>query len=222
MKTVFRLILLLVFSSLSLMSIADIPVNSVYIDGGDSNKALILCHGKGKYPRWLVVEPLRKGVQAKLGYHTLSLQMPNENKNWKKYAADFPDAYSVIKQAIRYLQNEKAVTRIYLMGHSMGSRMTSSFVSDNPEQPIKGLIVAGCRNNGGYPLACKQSLENVDIPILDVWGGANNKDNQAASEREEMLSEVFQQQKISGANHKFEGYESQFVAVVVTWLKKQK
>ena len=74
-----------------------IPAGSEFIDGGDSKVALILAHGRGKHPTWKVVEPLRTGVNGELGYHTLSLQMPNEDKYWRDYADDFPDAYRLFE-----------------------------------------------------------------------------------------------------------------------------
>ncbi|TNF91726.1 MAG: hypothetical protein EP297_15215 [Gammaproteobacteria bacterium] len=83
---------------------ADKPSDSAYLDGGDSKKALILCHGRGKHPTWKVVDPLRKGAHQQLEFHTLSLQMPNENKYWNKYANDFPQAYATIKDGIRFLK----------------------------------------------------------------------------------------------------------------------
>jgi pimeloyl-ACP methyl ester carboxylesterase len=197
------------------------PPGSAHMDGNDSNYALILCHGRGKHPTWKVVDPLRKGVHASLGWHMLSLQMPAEDKNWKKYAHDFPTAFETIQQGIEFLSNEKGVTTIYLMGHSMGSRMASAFVAENPDSSIKGLIVAGIRNSGGYPLDGMQNLERVNIPVLDIWGGGDGKDYDAAKERKELVSDAYTQVEIRGTNHKFDGDEDKFVAAVVDWLKAQ-
>jgi len=212
----------LVLLVLSFCANADKPDGSVYLNGGDSKNGLILVHGKGKHPTWLVVDPLRKGINEKLGYHTLSLQMPTGYSNWKDYAEGFPDAYNIIKEAISFMKNEKGVTRIFLLGHSMGSRMSSAFVSEDSNHRLTGLIVAGCRNNGGAPLSCDENLEGIDIPVLDIWGGNNGKDSNSASEREGLVSGKYKQVEISGANHKFEGYESELVDAVVDWLKLQK
>lgn len=202
-------------------ALAEMPPGSAYLDGNGSNHALILCHGRGKYPPWNVVNPLRKGVHASLGWHTLSLQMPAEDKNWKKYADDFPAAYESIKQGIAFLRNQKGVSTIYLMGHSMGSRMASAFIAESPDSSIRGLIVAGIRNNGGYPLDGKLNLERISMPVLDIWGGGDSKDYDAAKEREELISATYTQVEISGANHKFDGDDDDFVAAVVSWLKAQ-
>jgi len=55
----------------------NMPSNA-YLDGGQSTVGVILCHGRGEYPTWRVVNPLRKGIHKQLGYHTLSLQMPTD------------------------------------------------------------------------------------------------------------------------------------------------
>lgn len=165
---------------LSLSVAAEIPSGAKYISGTNSDVAVILAHGRGKHPAWKVVNPLRKGIHKKLGYHTLSLQMPNEKKNWAEYANDFPEAYETINRGIEFLRGEKAVSKIFLIGHSMGSRMVSAFVFSNPGEPISGLVVVGCRNNGGFPLSCGNNLAGVDIPVLDIWGEEDDMDNHDA------------------------------------------
>ena len=94
---------------ISTISIADKPENSVYLDGGTTKKALILAHGRGKHPTWKVVNPLRKGIHEKLGYHTLSLQLPNDDKKWKKYADDFPEAYKTIIDGVSTRVSTKGI-----------------------------------------------------------------------------------------------------------------
>ena len=217
-----QVILMLITLNPLVNVLADKPASSEYIDGGKSKAAVILAHGKGKHPTWLVVEPLRTGINDKLGYHTLSLQMPTGYEHWKDYADSFPDAYITIKKAIVFLKKEKGVNKIFLIGHSMGSRMSSAFVSENPEQQVSGLILAGCRNNGGYPFSCNENLQNINIPILDIWGGDNEKDSDSALERQKMVSYTYKQVEISGANHKFKGYETELVDAVVKWLEAQK
>lgn len=107
------------------------PTDSVYLEG-KSDTALILAHGKGKHLTWLVVNPVRKRVNQILGYHTLSLQMPTGHNFWEDYAEDFPAAYATINDAIRFLRSEKNIRHIFLMGHSMGGRMMSAYLSEHP------------------------------------------------------------------------------------------
>lgn len=128
---------------------------------------------------------------------------------------------STIDQGIQFLK-EKGVTRIYLLGHSMGARMVSAFVATHPNSGLAGLIVVGCRNNGGSPLDCDENLQKVGLPVLDIWGGSNGKDSEAGAQRAGLRSVTYTQVAIDGANHKFEDHESELVAAVANWLKKQK
>lgn len=196
------------------------PKGSVYLKGTE-DKALILAHGKGTHPESNVVNPLRKSIHSELGYHTLSLQMPNSRNHWKEYSNDFPKAYNIIKQAIVFLQN-KGVKEIYLMGHSMGSRMMSSFLSEHVNTPIKGLIIVGCRNNGGYPLSCVDNVRNIkNVPVLDIWGGLNNADTKAATGRKYLISHQYKQISIDGANHRLDNYDRELNDEIVKWLTKK-
>lgn len=196
------------------------PWGSAYKDGGDSEYALILCHGRGKHPTWKVVNPLRKGVNKELGWHTLSLQMPADNKSWREYEDDFPKAFDKIRDGIKFLMEKKGVKKVYLMGHSMGSRMVSAYVAYNADHGVDGLIVAGLRNNGGGYLDGQSNLSQINlVPILDIYGGDDMKDDDAATERADMVSERYQQVAISDANHKFDGYDSELVDAVVAWLR---
>lgn len=204
------------------LAVAGPPSGSAYLDGSMSKVGVILCHGRGQHPKWKVVDPLRKGINEKLGYHTLSLQMPAEKKNWKAYADDFPRAHQEIEAGIAFLRNEKKVEKIYLMGHSMGSRMATSFIASNPSAPIVGFIGVGIRNGGPGPLNSSANLRRVQIPILDVYGdGGDGIDMIHAKARSDIVSDRYKQVLIVGANHTFNGHEEEMVKTVIDWLPKK-
>ena len=201
----------------------DMPSNA-YLDGKGSTIGVVLCHGRGHYPTWLVVDPLRKGLNEQLGYHTLSIQMPIGDVNWREYEDFFPDAHKRIAAAVRYLKNTKKVKTVYLMGHSMGSRMATSYLADNPNSGIAGFIGVGIRNGGDGPLDSNSNLRMVKIPVVDVYGdGGDGKDADHADARSDMVDKHYQQVLIPGADHKFidDEEEKEMVNAVVSWLRKQ-
>jgi predicted alpha/beta-hydrolase family hydrolase len=221
LMTSFFIVLMLLVACQTNSAKSDLPdfPSNAFLDGGRSKVGVILCHGRAKYPTWLVVDPLRKGIHQQLGYHTLSIQMPARDVDWRDYANYFPEAERRIAAAIKYLRDEKGVSEIYLMGHSMGSRMASSFLANHPDAGITGFIAVGIRNNGGSPLDGNTNLMSVKIPVLDVYGdGGNGKDAAHAAERFDMVSERYQQALIEGADHKFENHEKELVTAVVKWL----
>lgn len=200
-----------------------LPKNA-YLDGGESKVGVILAHGRGRYPTWDVVNPLRKGIHKELGYHTLSLQMPTGNVGWKGYIDYFPDAYKRIQAAIDFLKKEKKVEKVYLMGHSMGSRMATGFLAEYPDSGVAGFIGAGIRNGGDVPLNSYQNLKTVTIPIIDIYGdGGDGVDNLHADRRAEFADERenYTQVFIKGADHLFSGYRRELVKAAVDWLKQQ-
>ena len=194
-----------------------------YLDGKDSRVAVVLAHGRGNAPDGNVVGPLRQAIHKDLGYHTLSLRMPDpgaDSPESPELAAAFPDAYQRIQSAIDYLRNEKKVERIYLMGHSMGGRMTSAFLSNHPGAPVSGFIGVGLTAGGKEPVNTNLNLRKVKLPVIDVYGD-NEMDARAASFRKPLLSDGFVQVEIPGAKHDYRGYEKPVADAVIAWLKKQ-
>ena len=196
--------------------------DGAYLAGRGTNIGVILCHGRGTDPTWLVVDPLRKGINEQLGYHTLSLQMPKGNISWDQYDIYFPDAYQRIEAAIQFLQQDKGVEEIFLMGHSMGSRMATAFLANYPNSGISGFIGVGIRNNGGIPLDSNLNLRSVTLPVVDIYGnGGDGKDAVHASTRSDMVSNRYQQILVPGADHVFTQLEDEMVTAVVDWLRTQ-
>jgi len=116
-----------------------------YLEAPGAKVAVILAHGQGLDADSQVVSPLRKGIHRELGFHTLSLQMPVLHVRPSRdlavgtaYIATFPDAFVRIQAAIDFLRQGKGVERIYLMGYSMGGRMTTAFLAEHPEAGIVG------------------------------------------------------------------------------------
>jgi hypothetical protein len=104
---------------------------------------------------------------------------------------------------------------------SMGARMAAAYVADNPDHGVDCLIVAGIRNNGGYPLDGDSTLRKITLPVLDIYGADNGKDSDVALDRHHLVSPVYQQVGVAGGNHKFEGVEDDFVQQVVSWLQSR-
>ena len=87
------------------------------------------------------------------------------------------------------------------MGHSMGSRMASSFVATHQDQPLDGVILAGCRNDKVKILSCKNNVQEITIPVLDIWGVYDKKDVKSARGRKVFVSKNYTQIEIPKANY---------------------
>jgi len=203
---------------------ADMPAGK-YLDGRDAKVGVILAHGQGADPDSLVVGSLRKAINSELGFHTLSLQMPivsgrKTMEQAHQYAATFPDAYERIQKAIDFLKKEKGVTRVYLMGYSMGGRMTCAFIANHPDSGVAGFIAVGLLGGGEEPLNANATIRRVKIPVLDIYADSG-RDAKAADFRSRFVSPRYKQVPIPGARHEYEGHESEVNAAAVAWLKEQ-
>ena len=194
-----------------------------YFEEKGSKVAVILAHGRGQNPDGLVVGSLRKDIHKELGFHTLSLQMPDprvDSPDAPALAAAFPEAYQRIQAAIDFLKKEKGVERIYLMGHSMGGRMTSAFLVNSPNAGVVGFIGVGLMGGGKPPVNTNFNLIDIKIPVIDVYA-ENDTDAKFAEFRKRFVSGRFVQVPVPGASHNFRGYEKPVADAVIGWLKKQ-
>lgn len=195
-----------------------------YLEGKGSKIGVILAHGQDWDPDSHVVGPLRRVINKELGFHTLSLQMPiipgkRSPETFQEYASTFPDAYKTIQAAIDFLKKEKGVERVYLMGYSMGGRMTTAFLANHPDSGIVGYIGVGLVAGGEEPLNTNFNLRKVKIPVLDVYA-ENDQDAKFAQNRKSFVSERFKQIPIAGAKHDYLGYDKQIADAVIPWLRE--
>ena len=221
---IFKQLLIALTALFASTAIAQMPQGE-YLDGKNAKVAVVLAHGQGLDADSHVVGPLRKVIHSELGYHTLSLQMPTLAGNrspdtFQQYASTFPDAYTRIQAALDFLKNEKGVERIYLMGYSMGGRMTSAFLANHPDSGVVGYLGVGLLAGGPEPLNTNLNLRKIRMPVLDIYA-ENDRDAQFAENRKAMVSDRFVQVPIAGAKHDYRGYDQQIAQAVNTWLTKQ-
>lgn len=217
-----RRLLTFLFTAASFGAVAQMP-RGEYLEAKGSKVAVVLAHGRGGSADGNVVGPLRRAIHKDLGFHTLSLEMPDpgvDSPADPALAAAFPEAYQRIQSAIEFLKKEKGVERIYLMGYSMGGRMTSAFLANRSDAAVVGYIGVGLLAGGQDPVNTTLNLKNAKIPVIDVYA-ENDRDAQFAAFRKSFVSERFVQVPIPGAKHDYRGYEKQVTDAVVEWLRKQ-
>ena len=194
-----------------------IPEKALYLEG-NSDIGIILAHGKGMDPDFKVVKPLRIALNQDMGFHTLSLQMPNQYEAYEDYEKEQPKVDVMIDQAISYLHS-KGVKKIYLMGHSLGAGMTSSYLVSHTDAPIEGLIVVGCRGNKSKLISCTDNMPKIKIKVFDIWGKGNSEDESFAAIRSPLVGENYRQHGFEGAGHVLDESIDFFIEEVEGWLK---
>ena len=196
--------------------------NGEFIEEKGATAAVILVHGRAQGPDGQVVGPLRRAIARDVGIHTLSLQMPVlATPDYLAYAATYPDVYKALQSAVTFLSKEKGVKRIYVMGYSMGARMTTAFLAAKPLPEVVGYIGIGVLEGGGELLDANLNIKKLIIPVIDLYADATPLDLSSAEIRKALVGDRYKQVQIRGANHSFRGYDNVLAEATNAWLKER-
>lgn len=171
-------------ATISLSSIAEggntASFNGLLLDGAaGSNVGVILLHGRNGSADGVVVSELRQSINS-VGYTTLSIDepVPETGTNFSDYVNDvngnntvFPELYARVRTSINELEN-RGITEVVLLGFSLGGRMASAHVARGQidELAITGMIGVGLYANSIDPLNTALTLDEVSVPVLDIFG----------------------------------------------------
>ena len=135
----------------------------IYSEVPNAKGAIILAHGLGVHPDYGVIGELRTRL-AEAGYTTLSVQMPilAADANPARYPVLFWEADARFAGALTYLRR-KHYDRIWLISHSMGSRMANHYVSAHPQVPLAGWISLSISSGEIGP------FKKIKFPVYDVY-----------------------------------------------------
>lgn len=167
-----------------------------FLAGAGSPKVgVILMHGRGLTPDSAVTRQLRNSLNND-GYSTLAIENPvpaDYNGNGSQtdffdYTQDvqsganfvFPETYARIRAASSYLQS-LGVEQVVLSGFSLGSRLVTAHVARGQQAgdlPIVGLLNVGMYGTSIDPLNVVLTLDEVTVPVLDIYG---DKDTNAVN-----------------------------------------
>ena len=186
---------------------------ALWTPGASAAAGVIVVHGLGLHPDWGLIGALRGGL-AEQGYATLSVQMPVASREARadRYPPLFPEAAERLRAAVAFLRG-KGLGKIAIVSHSMGSRMTDYFLHRAPDAGVAAWVAIG--------MAEPFSGTADPLPVLDLYG---EKDNpgvlESASRRAQALrgSKGSGQMEVPGADHFFEGRESELVRRVKQFL----
>ena len=191
---------------------------------GTPRGSVILLHGIGVHPNWpQVIYPLRVGL-AKLGWTTLSLQMPilpNEATD-EEYVPLFPEVAPRIDAALTFLAGKDLLPSA-LVGHSTGANMGSYYLrnarSGGAITSFVGIGMSGQNDGGDADVAI--SLGLIGLPVLDLYGDRDLKIVLNSVDRRFVAGSKnnrYEQRIVRNANHFFDGASAELVVLVDEWL----
>jgi hypothetical protein len=191
---------------------------------GEPRGTVIVMHGMGVHPNWpQVIYPLRTEL-PRLGWTTLSLQMPvlpNEAEA-EAYLPLFAEVPPRLDAALAFLAERDALPA-FLVGHSLGAYMGAYYLRGaRAGGSVSGLVGIGMsgRTDGGVADAAT-SLAQIELPVLDLYGERDMDDVLAGVDRRFAAGSKnprYEQRIARGANHFFDGQEAELVTTVDAWL----
>lgn len=189
---------------------------ALHTPANNAKSAVIVVHGIGIHPDWGLIGVLRSRL-ADLGYTTLSIQMPilaNDAKG-SDYPPTFPEAAERLKLAVDSLKS-KGYSSIAVVSHSLGSRMTYTYLTGQPDPAVKSWVALGMGADVDFGV--------LKLPVLDLHGQKDFPDVLAnAGKRKQALAGKpgSRQQVVPGADHFFEGFDDALIDAVSGYLKER-
>jgi pimeloyl-ACP methyl ester carboxylesterase len=190
-------------------------VLAIHAEAREARAGLVLVHGIGVHPDWGLIGTLRIALTDH-GYTTLSVQMPvlAQEARPEAYPSTFDEASERLKVAVEFLR-ARGATRIALVSHSMGSRMTHHYLTRNPGTPARAWVCIGW---GG-----DEDLGPLKLRVLDLYG---ENDLPAvvkgARKRAASIAKLERSQQIMapGADHFFTNQPADLVKYVRDFLDR--
>jgi pimeloyl-ACP methyl ester carboxylesterase len=178
---------------------------------GGTDKAAIVVHGLGIHPDWGMVGTLRTDL-ADRGYATLSIQMPilAADAKAEAYPPTFPEAAERIGEAVAFLK-AKGYTKIAVVSHSMGSRMSRVYLTGKPDPAVKAWASLGISVD---------DYRGVKLPVLDLYGENDLPGvlTNTQKRKKSLVQAGSKQAKVDRADHFFGGHEAKMVSEVADFL----
>lgn len=128
---------------------------------------LILLHDRGGHPNWpSVIRPLREKL-PKEGWATLSIYTPQLDSVTD--SDEITNRISAqINSAFDFLVNQ-GFSNVILIGHGSGASAGAMYLNNN--KGVQGFVAISLGTPVGTALPeLEQTLENIGIPIFDIYG----------------------------------------------------
>jgi pimeloyl-ACP methyl ester carboxylesterase len=178
---------------------------ALYTEGKPGQPAVVIVHGSGVHPDHGVIGSLRLAL-SDMGFATLAIQMPvlaADTPAAEYYPKLFPEAGERIAAAAAWL-GSKGAKKPVLVSHSLGAWMSQEYLQKAGGAPFAAYVSLG--RSGPLP--------KLALPVLDVQGENDFPAVlQSASQRS-----ASRQVTIRGADHFYEGKESELAAVLKDFI----
>lgn len=199
-------------------------ISAEYIMPSDPSCIISLAHGAGAGMNHAFMVSLADAL-AQVSIASLRFNFPFTEIGRKR--PDTPKvAQEAIAAAIAKAHELSATLPVFAAGKSFGGRMSSQYLSDNPESPVKGIIFYGFPlHAAGKPSTDRADhLKKVKVPMLFLQG---SRDALANFDLIESVCSQLKEAtlvKIEGADHSFKAGKINTIQLLANatndWVEK--
>lgn len=188
---------------------------------------VILLHDAGEHADWQqVIAPLRHYL-AMHGWDALSIQLPLAEGPQRPdmTRALLAEARPRIKAAVDSLGG-RGNDNLALVGHGLGARMALDFLSAGPPASVHAFVAIGlsaeARRDDDPVLT---AIGKLALPMLDLYGSRDlppviDSAPERRSAARRAGHKAYRQDRMTGADHAFDGLQSSLQRRVETWLRR--
>lgn len=187
----------------------------------ESTRAVLLLHGIGVHPNWPdVIYPLRTGLLER-DLTTLSIQLPilaNEAEGIE-YLPLFDEVPGRINAALRALHGD-GFSDVTVVAHSLGAAMAVYYLTRESAMLVDSLVIIGM-SPGLEGMENIDRMQRLSLPVFDLYGSEDLEAVLATAEQRAAAGTgmEYRQLQVPGANHFFQGKESELVQQVFDWIE---
>ncbi|MDJ0805434.1 MAG: DUF3530 family protein [Gammaproteobacteria bacterium] len=174
-----------------------------------------------------VIQPLRLSL-AEQGWETLSIQLPlaTQHADRAEYQALMREALPRIQAAVNFFLAKKN-RNLVLIGHGLGARMGLTYLGETTTRELRAFVAIGMPGTDpGEKDPLLAILGELKIPMLDLFGSrdldrvtGNTAARRSAAKRAGIAG--YRQDRVSGADHDFQGLAEALQSRVGAWLKRE-
>src|SRR5258705_4857982 len=200
-------------------------VSAEYIVPEKSKCIMTLAHGAGAGMNHSFMVTLAQSLSEQ-AIATLRFNFPfSENK---KGRPDTPAvAHKTIETAISKAQQLFPRLPLFVAGKSFGGRMSSQYLSANPDAAVKGIIFYGFPLHpiGKPSIERAEHLKDIKTPMLFLQGTRDEFATWKLIEKVTSSLPLAELIKIEGANHGFKAGKQDIIKLLTTitkdWIEKK-
>ena len=119
---------------------------------------------------------------------------------------------------------DQGINNIVIIAHSLGTVMTSYYLSHQPKKEVQAFIgISMSEISGDRRMSNVAMLKSITLPLLDIYGSLDEAHvRNFAQQRQQSATtannQAYRQIEIKDANHFYHGKDDELLTVIQDWI----